>query len=189
VSGPLVPCHNGLHYCKDEQILRWLGPELWLFEDGTPDETIDHGDKMVTRRGRVTHKFDSWDERTMRLYAADCAEHVRHLFETERPKDARPRKAIEAARAYANGEIDAAAWAAAGAAARGAARAAARGAARDAAGAAAWAAAGAAAWAAAGAAARAAARGAARDAARDAAGAAERQWQYQRLLHYLEIQP
>jgi len=32
------------------------------------------------------------------------------IFERERSNDARPRKAIEAARAYARGEIHAAAW-------------------------------------------------------------------------------
>ena len=97
-------------------------------------------------------------DREVRLFAADCAERVLHLFESKHPDDDRPRKAIEAARAFANGEID------------DAARDAARAAAGDAAGDAAWAAARDAAWAAARDAARAAARAAAGAAARDAAG-------------------
>lgn len=43
----------------------------------------------------------------MQLYAADCAEHVLHIYEAEYPADNRPRAAIEAARAYARDEIDA----------------------------------------------------------------------------------
>ena len=63
-------------------------------------------------------------DRVARLFAADCAEDVLPLFLAVMPDDDRPRLAIEAARAYARGEIDDAARAAAGAAAIAAARAA-----------------------------------------------------------------
>jgi hypothetical protein len=39
------------------------------------------------------------------LWAADCAEHVLHLFESARPSDNRPRRAIELTRAWTRGEI------------------------------------------------------------------------------------
>jgi hypothetical protein len=112
VTGQLVPCRNGLHLCDGElQLLGWLGPRIFVAEhDG---ERIDHeADKIVVRKARLLHET-AWDERSARLFAADCAERV---------DDDRPRKAIEAARAFARGEIDrqaldAAAWAAAGAAA------------------------------------------------------------------------
>jgi hypothetical protein len=39
------------------------------------------------------------------LWAADCAEHVLHLFEQIRPDDDRPRRAIELGRTWARGEI------------------------------------------------------------------------------------
>jgi len=42
------------------------------------------------------------DQRTLALWAADCAEHVLPYFEKEYPKDNRPRKAIEACRAWVN---------------------------------------------------------------------------------------
>ena len=106
-----------------------------------------------------------------RLFAADCAERVLHLFERERPDDDRPRKAIEVAR-KTNATVQE----------RAAARDAARAAARAAAGDAAWAAAGATAWAAARTAAWAAARAAAWAAAGDAAWAAQKN----RLRQYLE---
>ena len=87
-----------------------------------------------------------------RLFAADCAERVLHLFENKYPNDDRPRKAIEVARnPNATDQERPAAGAAAGAAARAAAWPAAEAAAWAAAGAAARAAAEAAAWAAAGA--------------------------------------
>jgi hypothetical protein len=96
-------------------------------------------------------------DKEIRLFSADCAESVLHIYEKRYPNDDRPRKAIQAARDYANGVIGkdelaaagdaawAAAWAAgdaAGDAARDAARAAAGdaawAAARDAAGKAKW---------------------------------------------------
>ena len=97
-------------------------------------------------------------DKEVRLFAADCAERVLHIYEKKYPKDTRMRDCINTARLFANGEATQEQLAAARAAARAAA-----GAAAGAARAAAWAAAGAAARAAAWAAARAVAR-AARDA-------------------------
>jgi hypothetical protein len=39
------------------------------------------------------------------MWAADCAEHVLHLFERARPDDDRPRRAIDLGRTWARGEI------------------------------------------------------------------------------------
>ena len=39
------------------------------------------------------------------MWAADCAEHVLHLFEGARPDDDRPRRAIQMGRAWARGEV------------------------------------------------------------------------------------
>ena len=44
------------------------------------------------------------DHHLLATWAADCAEHVLHSFERERPDDDRPRRAIELARAWARGE-------------------------------------------------------------------------------------
>lgn len=79
-------------------------------------------------------RFDKEDHRSLALWAADCAEHVLPCFEEEYPQDIRPRNAVEAARAWARGEIAMrearAAAVAAHAAARDATAAAARAAAR-----------------------------------------------------------
>lgn len=55
----------------------------------------------IRRGGTLT---DS-DHRLLALWAAVCAEHVLHLFESAQPSDPRPRRAIEQARAWARGEI------------------------------------------------------------------------------------
>ena len=129
------------------RILETNGREdvLWAL-----DNAIDRGDKIL------------------RLWAADCAERVQHIWLAKYPKDQRPAKAIKAARQFARGEITDAA----------------RDAARDAA----WDAA-AAAWDAAFAARDARDAADAAGAARDAAGAArdaEEQWQTERLIAYLK---
>src|SRR5881628_1404263 len=48
------------------------------------------------------HRFGSSAPRS---WAALCAEHVLDLFESARPEDPRPRRAIEHARAWARGEV------------------------------------------------------------------------------------
>jgi hypothetical protein len=48
------------------------------------------------------------DRRRVAAWAADCAERVLPLFEAEAPADDRPRDAIERARAFSRGELDAA---------------------------------------------------------------------------------
>ncbi|WP_295818125.1 putative immunity protein [uncultured Microbacterium sp.] len=48
------------------------------------------------------------DRRLVAAWAADCAERVLPLFESEAPDDDRPRDAIARARAYARGELDSA---------------------------------------------------------------------------------
>ena len=52
-----------------------------------------------------TKQPNEQDHRLLALWAADCAEHVLPHFEDKYPQDDRPRKAIEAARAWTRGEI------------------------------------------------------------------------------------
>jgi len=56
---------------------------------------------------KVEHakRLDEQDHRSLVLWAADCAEHVLPCFEEKYPKDDRPRKALEAGRAWVRGEI------------------------------------------------------------------------------------
>jgi hypothetical protein len=55
----------------------------------------------IRRGGTLT---DS-DHQLLALWAAACAEHVLHLFESVQPDDPRPRQAIELARAWVRGEV------------------------------------------------------------------------------------
>ena len=55
----------------------------------------------IRRGGTLT---DS-DHLLLTLWAASCAEHVLDLFESARPQDPRPRRAIGRGRAWAHGEI------------------------------------------------------------------------------------
>src|SRR5256885_3109435 len=62
------------------------------------------------------------DHHLLALWAASCAEHVLHLFESAQPDDPRPREAIGHARAWVRGEVTMMQARAAGGHAMGAAR-------------------------------------------------------------------
>ena len=55
----------------------------------------------IRRGGTLTDD----DHHLLALWAASCAEHVLHLFESARPDDPRPRQAIEQARAWVRGDV------------------------------------------------------------------------------------
>jgi hypothetical protein len=57
---------------------------------------------ITVRRGGI---LQDDDHRLLAMWAADCAEHVLRYFEQVRPKDDRPRLAIDLGRAWARGEI------------------------------------------------------------------------------------
>jgi len=152
IEGGLIPCRNGYHLCRESDLAWWLGPAI--FEAEARGERVECNDKIVVRDARLLRRVEAWNERTARLFAADCAERVLHIYEAAYPGDHRPRQAIAVARAFVNDQMSRSDLAAAEAAA--------------------WDAAGAAAWTVARAAARAVARAAARDAAWDAARAVAR---------------
>jgi len=135
IEGELKFCKRGYHVLRFEHLVRWLGPTIWRVE--IAGEVLEDADKCLVRTTRLVSKIEQWNEKTARLFAADCAEHVLHFFEEKYPGASRPRAAIQAARDFANGLITEAARAAAG------------------------------------------------DAAWAAAGAAEQQWQTERLRAYL----
>src|SRR5512134_873111 len=63
----------------------------------------DRDPRFITiRRGGT---LTDLDHQFLALWAAACAEHVLHLFESVQPDDPRPRQAVEQARAWARGEI------------------------------------------------------------------------------------
>lgn len=59
--------------------------------------------RFITERRGGTLTDD--DHHLLAQWAADCAQHVLHLFEEVQPDDDRPRRAIDSARAWTRGEI------------------------------------------------------------------------------------
>jgi hypothetical protein len=101
IEGPLVECKNGYHLVTLEQLPGWLNERIFVAE--VAGEIIKSSDKekWVARKVRLLSET-AWDERTARLFACDCAEHV-CIFTAGLPDDKRPRQAIETARRYASG--------------------------------------------------------------------------------------
>jgi hypothetical protein len=103
------PLHRGAGYRRriarsgTTNMRPWLGWAGALRNSGTVILPKDRDPRFITirRGGTLT---DS-EHRLLALWAAVCAEHVLHLFESVRPSDARPRVAIEQIRAWARGEI------------------------------------------------------------------------------------
>src|SRR5512135_3575909 len=63
----------------------------------------DRDPRFITIRRGAT--LTDSDDRLLALWAAACAEHVLHLFESVQPSVPRPRQAIEQIRAWARSEI------------------------------------------------------------------------------------
>ena len=124
VSGELIPCENGLHLCREKDLLDWLGPAIFLAE--ARGERIEETDKVVVREARLVRRIDTWNDRTARLFAVACA---RRALERERVAGREPASAswaaLEEAANFAEGHSSADKLAAARAAARDAASAAA----------------------------------------------------------------
>jgi len=59
--------------------------------------------RLITMRrgGTLTDEH----HRLLAEWAAQCAEHVLHLFDEEQPHDTRPRDAIDVGRAWVRGEV------------------------------------------------------------------------------------
>ena len=161
VEGELIPCQRGIHLCREQDLVEWLGPEIWA-ADYRGNDFIVHENKVVVREARIVRRYENWNDCTARLIACDFAEKVVHLC----GDDPRPAEAIRVARLFAYGQATQEELAAARDAAWDAARVAARDAAWDAA------------WV--------AARDAARAAARDAARDEMRQWQTEQLMALLD---
>ena len=162
VHGQLVPCKNGIHLCRAQDLLGWCAPRLFVAEHG--GALVIAENKVVVRKARLLREVTTWNDRIARLFACDCAERA---LKAAKVADERSYNTIAVARRFANGNATAAELDAAHAAAQDAARTAAHAAAH------------AAVW---------AAQAVAWDAAHAAAHAAwntEREWRTQRLLAYL----
>lgn len=108
-GGSIIPCRRGYHasptpfdairYAPGSMLCLVELSGKTIFEDGSPV------DKFAARHRTLIAAKDV--SRELRLFAADCAEHVLHLFEGRYPEDMRPRQAIKATRKFTMGEITA----------------------------------------------------------------------------------
>src|SRR5574340_1168347 len=83
VKGKLVPCQRGIHLCREQDLVEWLGPEIWAAEY-RGDEFILAENKVVVREARITTKYENWNETTARLLTCDFAEKVVYLCDDPR---------------------------------------------------------------------------------------------------------
>lgn len=81
------PCPDGLGWAETQPSL----DIAW--------KNCERGDWMLW----ALQKRGALDKERAVLMACDCAERVLHIYEESHPQDARPRKAIEAARLYLDG--------------------------------------------------------------------------------------
>ena len=74
ITGPLVACEHGYHLVRFAALLRWPGRALYVAEGRGDHRALP--DKSVWRQARLLRRVAGWNERNLRLFAADCAEHV-----------------------------------------------------------------------------------------------------------------
>ena len=98
IANPIL-CERGYHLVKDAQLLEWLGPTIYVAE--YRGATVRDSTKLVAEQARLVSRVDTWNDRTARLFAADCAEHVAHLYTLDTKWQ--PAATIAVVRRYANG--------------------------------------------------------------------------------------
>jgi len=121
IKGDLIPCENGYHLCRKQDLIHWLGPTIWEAE--YRGECVLAEDKVVVRQARLIRHVETWNDGTARLFACDCTEYVLGFVKNPDPRSV---EAVRVARLFAIGEATNeelvaawtaawAAWAAAGA--------------------------------------------------------------------------
>ena len=104
LAGRLVACRYGYHLCERDNLIYWLGPTIWEAETRSR-KLLRDGTKSVVSTARLLRRLETWNPRTQRLFAADCAERA---LERVRAAGREPHPdswlAIAVARRYANSE-------------------------------------------------------------------------------------
>jgi hypothetical protein len=100
VHGPLLYRRNGYHLCNTENLIYHLRPVIYAAE--YRGELRDHEWIMIVRSARLLYRYTTWNKRTARLFACDCAERVIDLCENYRVA----RHAIEVSRRFAISDAD-----------------------------------------------------------------------------------
>lgn len=77
-DGPLVPCRNGLHACRIEQLSYWIADELWEVELG--DEWIETRHSIVARRARLVRRIEAWEGAAAGAFTRACLARAEAAF-------------------------------------------------------------------------------------------------------------
>lgn len=103
-DGPLVPCENGIHLCRPQHLVHWLGAAIHPVVAYDEVDLIEQDDKLVVRWAELGPRLSTWNDTTMRLFACDCAEHVLKARRDDgKAPDGRSWAALEVSRRYARG--------------------------------------------------------------------------------------
>ena len=106
LKGEIIPCQYGYHASPSLWDALRYAPGALACKVELSGTIVPHGDdKYAASTRKLVAAVNV--ERELRLFAADCAEHVLYLFEEKYPDDDRPRKAIQSARDFANDSISA----------------------------------------------------------------------------------
>lgn len=97
-------CSRGYHLTTVDHLSEHLSCARLICEAEIRDDVVVGDNKVVVGQARIVKAW-KWDDRMARLFAADCAERVLPSFEARYPSDDRPRRAIDAARGFANGTV------------------------------------------------------------------------------------
>ena len=98
-------CERGYHLVELYSLAEWLTADCTIYlAEGRGKSHSDGSGKTAYASARLVRRLYV-SERDLRLFAADCAEHVLPIFYKLVPNDDRPAKAIQAARDFAHGHI------------------------------------------------------------------------------------
>jgi hypothetical protein len=82
--GPLVPCRNGLHACRANDLAFWLADELWQVE--LAGEWISAPDALVARRARLVRRIERWETHAARAeFGEQCVARARAATSQSQP--------------------------------------------------------------------------------------------------------
>jgi hypothetical protein len=80
-EGELDACRNGVHVCRQQDLPYWLSDELWEIDvDG---DSLEHEQKLVVRRARLSARVDDWPSPIGGAFAKNCAWRIRDLVVNE----------------------------------------------------------------------------------------------------------
>ena len=104
-EGALAMCDQGFHYCKDAlDSLEYIYGDRWFIVEARGEEQTD-GNKTVACEMRLVREIPM--KAVAVRFALACAGMVLDKFESKYPDVDRPRKAIEAAKAWLDNPTEA----------------------------------------------------------------------------------